>query len=140
MATTQGRNAGQLHQFYQYAKSRVFVTAGGNEGNASHHFFWKTQREPDLSGRGNPRGEDNKGFIMDLWGNVPYFYNAVIRTPGGETARWNNPRSYIPQEFTFVYERTRLIIEYQLVESLSGARSDSFPFSNRLHGSMEYTD
>ena len=40
---------------------------------------------------------------MELWGDAPYFYNVVIRTPGGETARWNNPRSYVPQE----HERTR---------------------------------
>ncbi len=115
-------------------KSRVFVTAGGNEGNASHHFSGRlseSQRSQDVEIR---VGEDNKGFIMDLWGNVPYFYNAVIRTPGGETARWNNPRSYIPQEFTFVYERTRLVIEYQLVESLSGAEVIRFRFSDPSQG------
>lgn len=71
---------------------------------------------------------------MELWGDAPYFYNAVIRTPGGETARWNNPRSYIPQEFTFVYERTRIVIEYQLVESLSGAEVIRFRFSDPTQG------
>lgn len=90
--------------------------------------FWKLSESQTYQDVEIRVGEDNKGFIMDLWGNVPYFYNAVIRTPGGETARWNNPRSYIPQEFTFVYERTRLIIEYQLVESLSGAEVIRFRF------------
>lgn len=131
---TGGGMLGNYINYLSMQKSRVFVTAGGNEGNASHHFsrrLSESQRSQDVEIR---VGEDNKGFIMDLWGNVPYFYNAVIRTPGGETARWNNPRSYIPQEFTFVYERTRLVIEYQLVESLSGAEVIRFRFSDPSQG------
>ena len=131
---TGGGMLGSYINFISMQKSRVFVTAGGNEGNASHHFSGKLSESQTYQDVEIRVGEDNKGFIMDLWGNVPYFYNAVIRTPGGETARWNNPRSYIPQEFTFVYERTRLIIEYQLVESLSGAEVIRFRFSDPSQG------
>lgn len=131
---TGGGMLGNYINYLSMLKSRVFVTAGGNEGNTSHHFSGRLSENQNYQDVEIRVGEDNKGFIMDLWGNVPYFYNAVIRTPGGETARWNNPRSYIPQEFTFVYERTRLIIEYQLVESLSGAEVIRFRFSNPSQG------
>lgn len=131
---TGGGMLGNYIDYISMLKSRVVVTAGGNEGNASHHFFGQlsgSQTYQDVELR---VGENENGFIMDLWGNVPYFYNAVIRTPGGETARWNNPRSYIPQEFTFVYERTRVVIEYQLVENLSGAEVIRFRFFEPTQG------
>jgi len=131
---TGGGILGNYLGYVSMQKSRVTVVAGGNEGNSAHHFLGSTsEREPyrDVELR---VGENEKGFIMELWGDAPYFYNAVIRTPGGETARWNNPRSYIPQEFTFVYERTRIVIEYQLVESLSGAEVIRFRFSDPTPG------
>lgn len=131
---TGGGLLGNYLNYVSTRKSRVSVAAGGNEGNSAHHFFGSTsEREPyqDVELR---VGENEKGFVMELWGDAPYFYNAVIRTPGGETARWNNPRSYVPQEFTFVYERTRIIIEYQLVESLSGAEVIRFRFSDPTQG------
>lgn len=131
---TGGGMLGNYLHFISTQKSRVTVAAGGNEGNAAHHFFGKisgSQAYQDVEIR---VGEDDSGFIMDLWGDAPYFYNAAIRTPGGEVARWNNPRSYIPQEFTFVYEKTRIVIEYQLVESLSGAEVIRFRFSNPTPG------
>lgn len=131
---TGGGLLGNYLNYVSTQKSRVSVVAGGNEGNSAHHFSGSTSdREPyqDVELR---VGENEKGFVMELWGDAPYFYNAVIRTPGGETARWNNPRSYIPQEFTFVYEKTRIIIEYQLVESLSGAEVIRFRFSDPTQG------
>ena len=129
--------AGLLGRYLDYVstqKSRVTVIAGGNEGNAAHHYFGEisdSQTYHDVELR---VGEDNKGFIMDLWGDAPYFYNAAIVTPGGERARWNNPRNYIPQEFTFVYEKTRIVVEYQLVETLSGAEIIRFRFSDPTQG------
>lgn len=131
---TGGSMLGNYIDYISMQKSRVVVTAGGNEGNASHHFFGMLSERQTYQDVELRVGENENGFIMDLWGNVPYFYNAVIRTPGGETARWNNPRSYIPQEFTFVYERTRVVIEYQLVESLSGAEVIRFRFSDPTPG------
>lgn len=131
---TGGGMLGNYIDFISRKRSRATVIAGGNEGNAAHHFFGKINEQQAYQDVEIRVGEDDKGFIMDLWGDAPYFYNATIRTPGGELARWNNPRSYIPQEFTFVYEKTRIVIEYQLVESLSGAEVIRFRFSNPTQG------
>ncbi|MDE6621313.1 MAG: S8 family peptidase [Lachnospiraceae bacterium] len=131
---TGGGMLGNYLNYISTQKSRVSVVAGGNEGNSAHHFFGQISEREAYQDVELRVGEGENGFIMELWGDAPYFYNAVIRTPGGETARWNNPRSYIPQEFTFVYERTRIVIEYQLVESLSGAEVIRFRFSNPTQG------
>lgn len=128
---------GMLGNYLDYTstqKSRVSVAAGGNEGSSAHHFFGKISQSETYQDVEIRVGEGENGFIMDLWGDAPYFYNASIRSPGGEVARWNNPRSYIPQEFTFVYEKTRIVIEYQLVESLSGAEVIRFRFSGPTQG------
>jgi hypothetical protein len=139
IGTSMGDHTGSgiLGTFMQYLgrqKSRIFVVAGGNEGNSSHHFFGEiSEREPyqDIELR---VGENERGFIMDLWGNAPYYYNATIRSPGGEYVRWNSPRDATRREFTFIYERTHLIIENLLVEQASGSEFIRFRFIDPTEG------
>lgn len=115
-------------------KSQVFVTPAGNEGNAAHHFHGEINTRETYQDVQLRVGEDEKGFVMDLWGDAPYYYSAMVRTPGGESIRWNNPRSSQPQEFTFVFEKTRLIIEYYLIEPASGAELIRFRFIQPTSG------
>lgn len=104
-----------------YKRSQVIVTPAGNEGNASHHFHGEMSMREAYKDVQLRVGENERGFVMDLWGEAPYYYNVTVRTPGGEGIRWINPRSPEPQEFTFVFERTRIIIESFWVEQSSGA-------------------
>lgn len=123
--------SGTLGLFIDYLsrlKSYVFVTAVGNEGNTSHHFHGQISNRETYQDVELRVGENEAGFVMDLWGDAPYYYNATIRTPGGESIRWNNPRSFSPQEYTFVYEKTRIVIDYLLVEQTSGAELIRFRF------------
>lgn len=125
---------GTYMDFLGRKNSRVFVVAGGNEGNAAHHFhgdITNSQPYQDVQLR---VGENEAGFIMDLWGDAPYYYSVTIRSPGGETISWNNPRSSIPQEFTFVFEKTRIIIDFLLVEQTSGAELIRFAFTDPTAG------
>lgn len=115
-------------------KSLAFVTAVGNEGNAAHHFHGEINSRETYQDVQLRVGENEAGFIMDLWGDAPYYYNATVRSPGGESIRWNNPRSSIPQEYTFVFEKTRIIIDYLLVEQTSGAELIRFRFIDPTPG------
>ncbi len=125
---------GTYIDFLSRRKNMVFVTAVGNEGNASHHFHGMISTRETYQDVQLKVGENEKGFVMDLWGDAPYYYNAMIRTPGGESVRWNNPRSSIPQEYTFVFEKTRLVIDYLLVEQTSGAELIRFRFEDPTPG------
>jgi hypothetical protein len=71
---------------------------------------------------------------MDLWGDAPYYYNAVITSPGGETISWNNPKNALPQEYTFIYEKTKILIDYLLVEQTSGSELIRFKFITPTRG------
>lgn len=117
-----------------YQKSRAFVIGGGNEGNAKRHFRGEitnrqTQQEVEIR-----VGEGEKGFLMDFWGKQPYLFSASIRSPGGEMIQRINPRIKGPQTFTFVFEKTRLTVDYILVEPWSNAQMIRFRFENPTAG------
>lgn len=117
-----------------YQKSRAIVIGGGNEGNAERHFrgeITNRQTQQDVEIR---VGEGEKGFIMDFWGKPPYIFSASIRSPGGETIQWINPRIKGPQMFTFIFERTLLTVDYILVEPSSNSEMIRFRFENPTAG------
>ncbi len=133
IGTSLGDHAGNssLDNYIDYwgqKRSRVFVVAGGNEGNAAHHYHGSIEKGQSYRDVEIRVGEGERGFIADLWGDAPYFYDTLIRSPGGESVRWSNSKSGVPQEFSFIYEKTRILIEYQLVETLSGAELIRFRF------------
>lgn len=105
-------------------RSRVMVAAGGNEGNAAHHFFG--QISPDLGRADSYRdvevrvAEGVRGFVMEFWGSRPDLFNIAIRSPGGETIP--PIRLGVEQESThrFIYERTVITVQSVLVEANSG--------------------
>lgn len=120
--------------YVSYEKSRAIVIGGGNEGNAKRHFHGEiTARQPyrDVEIR---VGENEKGFIMDCWGKAPYLFAASVRSPGGESIQWINPRIKGPQMFTFVFERTRLSVDHMLVEPSSGSEMIRFRFEEPTAG------
>ena len=117
-----------------YQKSRAFVIGGGNEGNARRHFrgtISDRQEQQDVEIR---VGEGEKGFLMDFWGKQPYLFTASIRSPGGEIIRRINPRMKGPQTYTFIFERTRLTVDYILVEPSSNGELIRFRFENPTAG------
>ncbi len=103
------------------------VVAGGNEGNASHHYLGNLSRSGDemmTEQRAYENveirvGEGERGFVCELWGSSPDVFEIGIVSPGGERI----PRiSFNYQEglsFDFVYERTRIDIDIVLVEEFS---------------------
>lgn len=105
-------------------RSRAVVVAGGNEGNAAHHF----------QGRLNNRGEDGEnsravevrvdrgteGFFLELWGSLPDIFTVSVRTPGGETIPPVRLGIRDSITYSFVYERSKVTIAGSLVEPASG--------------------
>ena len=115
-------------------KSRAFVIQGGDEGNSAHHYHGELSSRQPYKNVEIKVGEDEKGFLMELWGEAPYFYSIVLQAPGGESIRWNNPRNFAAQQYDFVFEKTKVIIDYLLVGSQSGAELIRFRFDNPTAG------
>lgn len=117
-------------------KSRAVVIAGGTEGNASHHYegIFKSdvgEKQQDVEIR---VGEREKGFFLEFWGQKPYVFALGIRSPGGEEIPFVFSRSGSGQEYSFIFEKTRIIIDYFLIEQGSGDELITLRFQNPTAG------
>lgn len=112
-------------------RNRVVVIPAGNEGNAGHHYgtafaMSASAVEQTVELR---VGENEPGFVMELWGARPNIMSLSIRSPGGETIPVVDFRSRETRNFTFVYERTQITIDHVLVEQGSGDELVVFRFT-----------
>lgn len=119
-------------------RSRVFVVGGGNEGNASHHFAGNLS--PGNSGEEIQEeieirvGENERGFLAEIWGRSPNVFSLAIRSPGGEEVPNTGVRADRGIEYAFVYERTSITVSYALVEGDSGDELITVRFQNPTPG------
>jgi subtilisin family serine protease len=110
------------------------IVSTGNEGNARRHYFGTINRTTGLDMVELNVGENESGFSMELWGQRPGIFSIDILSPSGE---------YVPRiasgiddyrEVTFVFERTIIHVDYQIVESQSGDQLILFRFDNPAPG------
>lgn len=103
-------------------RNRVVVLGGGNEGNAGHHL----QRLFPMEGAAVTQtaeirvGNEEPGFLMELWGTAPNTMSVSIRSPGGEVIPYIDFRSRETRNFSFIYEKTRIAVDHILVEQGGG--------------------
>ena len=100
--------------------NRVVVVSGGNEGNTAHHYAGTvTERESEeIEVR---VGEGTRGFLMEIWGNLPSYFSVMVRSPGGEEIPVLNSRLEREVEYSFIYGRSRIRIDYQLNDPATGS-------------------
>lgn len=103
-------------------RSRVMVIAGGNEGNASHHYRGNFERD----GRTLEENmeifvsEGVDGFLMEIWTEAPVNLAVSVRTPGGE---YIEPFSVLFQtnlRYRFVFEETIITVYNAYITQGSG--------------------
>lgn len=117
-------------------RSRAVVLCGGNEGNSAHHYVgYASEGLPETTDNVEIRvGEGERGFIAELWGNIPANHAISIRSPGGETTDRVDFKAGDTREFSFVYERTRIRVDHVLVEQGSGEELIFFRFVDPTPG------
>lgn len=100
--------------------NRVVVVSGGNEGNTAHHYAGTvTEKE---SGEIELRvGEGTRGFLMEIWGRLPSYFSVMVRSPGGEEIPVISSRLEQEVEYSFVYGKSRIRIDYQLNDLATGS-------------------
>jgi subtilisin family serine protease len=94
--------------------------AAGNEGNMRRHFFSRVDAQIGYSTVELNVGENEPGFTMELWGTAPNTYSIDILSPAGEYIPRISEGLSVSREINFVFERTRIFIDYQLIESQTG--------------------
>ncbi len=110
-------------------RSRAVVVCGGNEGDKEHHYTAMMPEQIELR-----VGENTKGFCMELWGNRIDIYSVVLRTPGGEMTSVIDFRNMTDNEYSFLFDRTKIYTGLSLVEKRSGNELIFFRFENPSPG------
>lgn len=123
--------------------NRAIAIAGGNEGNARHHYYGEMQRTGNGGVSGTNAGidtveirvgEEDGQFMFELWGNRPDILSIDIRSPGGETIPRIQARKSYSEQYRFLYESTTVKVDYLVGETLTGAELIMVSFLNPTPG------
>lgn len=99
--------------------NQAVIVAAGNEGNSAHHFSGHIDAGQSIRVE-MMVSENTRGFLLELWGRIPDFYSVTVRSPGGEMVPPVSGRLGQSVQYTFVYEKTKVLLDYQTIESESG--------------------
>lgn len=115
MGTSMGSHNGGsfLADYLQHVTEKLAVASavsGQNEGNAAGHFQAPlTQEITPVEIR---VGANMRGFMLELWGESTSVFEISVSSPGGEVIPATNLRVVRELNYTFVYEKTRVVINY----------------------------
>jgi Subtilase family. len=98
----------------------ALTIAAGNEGSARRHYFGKVNPAIGYDTVELNVGKNEGNFSMELWGDTPGLFAMDIKTPSGEYIQRILPRTNENYEISFIFEKTHIIIDYQVVEAQSG--------------------
>ncbi len=108
--------------------------AAGNEGAAKRHFY----SELDPAAGSIPVelniGENEYGFILELWGEPPVIYSLDILSPSGEYKPIISERLITTQTIRFIFDRTIIYVNYVLIEQSNGKQVIILRFSKPTAG------
>ena len=74
------------------------------------------------------------GFFIEMWANAPELYAVSVSSPTGEVLPKVPYRSGGRQEFVFIFEQTRVSIDYRLTGRRQGNQLIYLRFSNAAQG------
>lgn len=127
VGTNQGSHDGtsplcQLIQQLSNSYGLVTVASAGNETGYSHHYLGAINTEESFTDVELRVGEDENGFVTELWARDPELYTVGFLSPTGEQI------SRIPLVFqndnriTFLLEKTTITVNYINTETGSGSQ------------------
>lgn len=94
--------------------------AAGNEGTARHHFQGILDRRYMQKASELRVGENEEGFCLEFWGDLPEEYYLSIQSPTGEALEVSTSIGATTQELSFVFVETKIYVNYVGVERQSG--------------------
>lgn len=94
--------------------------AAGNEGNARRHYYGVVNPAIGFDQVELTVGENEGDFSIALWGDSFGLFAIDITSPTGEYVPKVVPRMDVNKDVTFIFDQTRILIDYQIIESQSG--------------------
>ena len=112
---------------------RCAVVATGNEANARHHFYGKSDGNSMVAVEVNVE-QRMRGFYLELWASAPELFVVAVRSPGGTLMPAQNVPGNSHQEQEFIFEGTRVEIDYAQVGRTRGDQLVFIRFENPAAG------
>lgn len=139
LGTSQGSHDGRgpLDNFIYYTAlypNTSISVAAGNEGNLKRHFYSKIDSSKGYSSMELNVGENEPGFSMELWGTTPNTYSIDITSPTGEYTPRIEESLKVNRTINYIFERTIIYIDYQIVETHAGDQLILLRFQNPASG------
>lgn len=98
----------------------AFAVAAGNEGNSGHHYYGEIDKTSGFDTVEIRVAENVKGFTFEIWGYSPSKYSIDILSPTGEYIPRIPPRIGETRDIGFIFEKTKINVDYSLIESQTG--------------------
>lgn len=120
-------------------QSQIVVSvAGGNEGNARHHFTADIEPSVGSAEVELKVGEQQQGFTLELWGDSPTTQEVALQSPSGEMQPLFLVPPYSQQTLRFVFVNTIVFVNFILIENQSGRQLVLFRFDNPAPGIWKF--
>lgn len=113
---------------------RAVVVPAGNQAIAQHHFFGEaTSLLNPVAVEINVEDGFN-GFCMELWAYAPELLRVEVQSPTGQRSQGGFPVSEETQTTNFVFENTRLTLDYRIAGKERGDLLIFFRFTEPSEG------
>ena len=96
------------------------VNPTGNQGNTATHTSGIIKKTGDMGIIELKIGENQKDIRIEIWISKPDKVSLTITSPTGEVVKRIPPKLKEFTDITFVYEETKMTIEYFIPEEISG--------------------
>jgi subtilisin family serine protease len=112
----------------------VMIVSAGNEGNSRRHYYGEIDSTIGYTTVELNVGENEQGFVMEIWGAAPNTYSIDILSPTGEYIPRIAESLRVNREVTFIFEKTLITVDYQMVEASTGDQLILLRFQNPTQG------
>lgn len=143
LGTNQGGHEGYdtLSSFIAWVgnfNGRGILIAAGNEGNTNSHYFGMIDPKIGFDSVELNIGNNDKGFVMELWGYAPNIYSIDILSPSGQYIPRIVARLGENRRLNFLFENTIVYIDYLVIESQTGEPMILIRFQNAAPGLWKF--
>lgn len=122
-----------LLEVYSNLSNRAIVIGAGNEANQRHHYLGRAENVNDVKEVEIRVSSGVTGFSMEMWTEIPNIMAVTVVSPSGGSTSRLSVRSNETQEYRYIFEGTRITINYKLFLERSNAELVFF----RLDGPTE---
>lgn len=123
-----------LIEGYSTLPNRITIIGTGNEADKRHHYSGVIQNQDDKQSVELRVGENIPGFSLELWTEIPTILSISIVSPSGENTSRIPLRAGAGAEIDFLFERTKVSVDYRLFVEKSTSELVFFRFDAPASG------